>query len=119
MGQADVEYTGEGAVSSGKVIRREARRAVTGFVADIADSASVLTGGVKNISRGGFRMTGIPDLFTGSEHSYTTVVNGDGNYFRLVAKPCWIKESGEKGVVDIGFKILDAPWEWVDLTDSN
>jgi len=103
--------------SAGMVVRRDSRRAVNGFTADIAGSVSLVTGGIDNISKGGFKISAVPDSFTGSKHSYNVVLNGDGHYYRLVAKPCWKNKSAERGCVDIGFKILDAPWEWVDLHD--
>jgi len=97
------------------VERKEKRRVVTGFSGDIAGSDDIVAGDVGNISAGGFKITGIPDSFTGAEHSYTTVLNGNGSYYRVVATPRWRKECGEKGFVEMGFKILDAPWEWLEL----
>ncbi len=117
MSQAEVQqkrWTGRDFSRKNK--RKSHRKDVSGFMADIADTTSVVGGEIENISSGGFKMINVPSSFTGSKHTYTTVLNGNGKYYRLVAKPCWMKKNAENGSIEIGFKIIDAPWEWVDLT---
>ena len=105
-----------GAAFPVKVKRKGRRKKVFGFVGDIADTASLVGGEIENICAGGFKMINISDTFTAANHTYTVVLNEHGNYYRLVAKPCWKKKGVKKGSIEIGFKIIDAPWEWVDLT---
>jgi hypothetical protein len=33
----------------------------------------------------------------------------------MLAKPCW-RTKNDPNTITIGFKILDAPWEWVEFT---
>lgn len=99
----------------GQLRRRYRRAGVSGFVGDIADGSMFIGGMIEDISAGGFRMTHLPPAFGAEKHSYATVVSGGGKHYRLLAKPCW-RRQGRGNSVEIGFKILDAPWEWLELT---
>ena len=37
------------------------------------------------------------------------------NITESLAKPCWKRTGSMTSRIDIGFKILDAPWEWVEF----
>lgn len=95
------------------VKRKHPRAAVEGFVADIADGNFVLEGNVADISSGGFKMSNLPYNFSATSRSYTTVISGDGKHYRMVVVPCWKMENGI--FLDVGFKIVQAPWEWSEL----
>ena len=99
----------------GKVKRKNTRTQVQGFVGDIAVGSSTVNGNVADISCSGIKMTALPKNFSAVKHIYTTIISGDGKHYRLLVKPCW-KKKNEHGGVEVGFKIMDAPLEWVDLT---
>lgn len=100
----------------GQMKRKHRRAEVSGFVGNFVSGNLVCAGDVQDISLGGFRIKDIPQSFGTEKHAYTIVLSGRGKHFRVLAKPCWKKEGSEKSNVDIGFKILDAPWEWVEFT---
>ena len=108
--------TGPSGFSFGKVKRSSHRKNISGFVGDIAGSSSLVGGDVMDISCGGFKMTGVPATFTAQKHTYTVVLSGSGKHYRLLARPCWQKKTDQKGFVEMGFKVIDAPWDWLDLT---
>ncbi len=87
-----------------------------GFVGDLADGKLVISANIEDISIGGFKIVGIPGSFGADKHTYTAILSGGGKHYRLLAKPCWITPGAGEGKVDIGFKILNAPWEWVEFT---
>lgn len=95
--------------------RKYRRDGSPGFVADFADGSKIIGGIVENVSIGGFEIVSLPKSFTAEKHSYTVILSGGGKHYKMLVKPCWRKKNGLIHV-DIGFKILDAPWEWVKLT---
>jgi hypothetical protein len=105
-----------GGFNFGQVERKFQRLWVPGFVGELADGKSIVGGIVEDISEGGFKITSIPDSFTAEKHTYSAILSGGGKHYKVLAKPCWRKQGQGKNNVEIGFKILDAPWEWVELT---
>lgn len=103
----------EEASRRGVFFRRYRRTRVSGFLCDIADGHRLLGGIVEDISPNGFRMSQVSDAFVSGEHSYRTVVSGNGRHYRILAKPCWKRKVGSG--FEIGFKILDVSWEWTEL----
>jgi hypothetical protein len=100
----------------GQMRRKDRRASVSGFVGDIADGNLVVGGMVEDLSLGGFRLAQMPDFFKAEKHTYTVVLSGGGKHYRLTAKPCWRRDSSSEGQLEMGFKILDAPWEWIEMT---
>jgi len=100
----------------GQMKRKHRRAGLSGFIGDLADGKLVVGGNIEDISTGGFKITDIPSSFSTEKHTYTAILSGGGKHYRLLAKPCWKKQGAGRGNVDIGFKILDAPWEWVEFT---
>ncbi|EKD34225.1 MAG: hypothetical protein ACD_75C02423G0001 [uncultured bacterium] len=100
----------------GQMNRKYRRAGVPGFVGDLADGNLVFGGAVTDISAGGFKITNVPESFNAEKHTYTAILSGGGKHFRLLAKPCWRRQGAGRGNVEMGFKILDAPWEWIELT---
>lgn len=116
MKQPEVENHQSGGFDFGQVKRKFRRIGIPGFIVDLADGKSVVGGIVEDISAGGFRISSIPESFTAEKHVYTTVLSGGGKHYKVLAKPCWRKQGQNINNVEIGFKILDAPWEWLELT---
>lgn len=100
----------------GQLKRKYRRAGLAGFVCDLADGKSVIGGNIEDLSVGGFRITNIPESFAAEKHTYTAILSGEGKHYRLLAKPCWKKPGASMGNIEIGFKILDAPWDWVEFT---
>lgn len=100
----------------GQMKRKYRRSRFPGFVGDLADGKLVIGGNIEDISLGGFKITDIPLSFGAEKHTYAAILSGGGKHFRLLVKPCWKKQGSRKGNVDIGFKIIDAPWDWVKFT---
>lgn len=100
---------------SGRRKRKYPRAGVPGFVGDLAVGKKVLAGIVENISAGGFEIVNLPLSFLAEKFIYKVVLSGGGKYYKMLAKPCWRKNKGASSV-KIGFKILDASWEWMELT---
>lgn len=100
----------------GPTKRKYRRVEMPGFVGDLADGKAMLGGVVADISLGGFKITTMRMSFAADRHAYTAILTGGGNHYRLLAKPCWKRLGLGKDNLEIGFKILDAPWEWIELT---
>jgi len=96
--------------------KRKYRRAgMAGFVGDLADGKNIYSGHVTDISLGGFRIADLPQSFVAERHTYTAILAGGGKHDRVLAKPCWKRGGNMHSRIDIGFKIIDAPWEWVEF----
>jgi hypothetical protein len=100
----------------GQMKRKYRRAGLSGFVGDLAVGKLVIGGHVADVSIGGFKITDIPSTFGAEKHTYTAILSGGGKHYRLLVKPCWKRQGSGKGNVDMGFKIIDAPWEWVEFT---
>ncbi len=105
---------GDGALV-GQLKRKYHREKVSGFVGNIADGQKIIDGIVENISPGGFEITNLPQTFTGEGYAYTAVLSGGGNHYKVLTRPCWRMKKGNN-TLHIGFKILDAPWQWLAFT---
>lgn len=99
----------------GQLKRKYHRAKVSGFVGNIADGQRIIDGIVENISTGGFEITNLPQVFNGDGDTYTAILSGGGKHYKVLTKPCWRKKKGNNNI-NIGFKILDAPWEWLEFT---
>ena len=108
------QYKRDGLLS-GQFKRKYNRAKLSGFVVNLADGNKVIGAIVENISTGGFESANFPKAFTAEEHIYTVVLSGCDMHYRMLAKPCWKRKYGENNIA-IGFKILSAPWKWVEFT---
>ena len=96
--------------------KRNYRRAeLHGFTGNLVDGKKIIEGIVENISSGGFELSNLPESFSAEKHTYLAVISGKNKHYKVLVKPCWKKNKAENDIV-IGFKILDAPWEWAELT---
>ena len=116
MDQLEKNASKSNSIRFGQLKRKYRRAGLTGFVGDLADEKLVVGGNIEDISTGGFRITNVPESFDAGKHTYVAILSGGGKHYRLLAKPCWKKPGSGKGNLEIGFKILDAPWEWVEFT---
>jgi hypothetical protein len=98
----------------GQIKRNYRRTGIPGFVGTFADGKKIIKTNVENISTGGFEITILPKSFLAEKNTYVAVISGEGKHYKMLVKPCWQKKEGRN--MNIGFKILDAPWEWVELT---
>lgn len=89
---------------------------VQGFSVGITDENSFTVAVAENISQGGLKLSGLPPRFHADKFIYRAVVSGGGKSFHLIMKPCW-RHSSDGGTVEMGFKVIDAPWEWCQFTD--
>ena len=97
----------------GGIHRRYQREKVVGFSGDIADGNHIIAGEVDNVSTYGFKVVNVTENFRGKKHCYQAIISGNGKHFKLLAKPCWKKITTQG--MEIGFKIVDAPWEWFEF----
>jgi hypothetical protein len=105
----------QGSPRYGMLKRRYQRTGIDGFVADIAVGDVVLGGIVSDISSGGFKMSKVAETFAVEKHSYTTIISGGGRHYKILAKPCWSRIDASSHLQEIGFKIVDASWEWTEF----
>ncbi len=93
--------------------RRYPREQIIGYSIDIADGQFFARGAIEDISLNGFKIAMPSDSFKADQFKYKTVFSGHGKHFKLLVKPCWKKTCGQQS--EIGFKIVDAPWEWAEF----
>jgi hypothetical protein len=92
------------------------RRKVAGYYGDLAIDSNIVRGVVQDISSGGFKLSHLPDSFQNEKHVYTIIISKGDSHYKLLAKPCWQNKKSEETHLNVGFKVIDAPWEWAELT---
>ena len=105
-------------VTSGSLLpskRRHPRVDVQGLAGDIADGNFVFEGIVEDVSLGGLKMSNLPINFSALNRSYTTVISGKDKHYKCIVIPCWTKKAKNNRLVEVGFKIIQAPWEWTEF----
>jgi hypothetical protein len=96
--------------------KRNNRRAeIQGFTGNLVDGNKIIGGIVENISSGGFQLSNLPESFSAEKHTYWAVISGKIKHYKVLVKPCWRNNRAKNDIV-IGFKILDAPWQWTEFT---
>ena len=98
------------------VHRQHTRTAIRGVRADLANGRFFASGTVADISANGFKLCQIPCSFGADKLTYTAIITGLGRSFKILVKPCWKQQ--ENYQCTVGFKIIEAPWEWTEFTDS-
>lgn len=101
------------------VNRRFERNSVKGYYSDVASSNSVCGGIVEDISLTGFKVSQLPDSFDDNQHVYSVIITHGDSRYKILAKLCWDKKLPGSDGVEVGFKIIDAPWEWAALAIDN
>ena len=95
--------------------RRYERVAVHGYSGDVADGSQVMGGVVEDVSSAGLKIAKLPDSFSAARQQYVAVVSGDDRHFKILIQPRWFKKEEGSNFMDVGFKIIDAPWEWMEF----
>lgn len=113
MKKSELQLDAASRVRSDGIYRRYQRRELSNYSGDIADENLVVGGVVENVSANGFKLSGVSSAFRAQKYNYKVMVSGGGKYFKLMARPCWQKTG--TGTKDIGFKVMDASWEWYEF----
>ena len=95
--------------------RRHRRWAVREMTARIADGHRHYDSRVFDVSTGGFRLRKKADDFAASGMSYTVILSFGRQKYRVLAKPCWVRTDADTSHQEIGFRIIDAPWQWLEM----
>lgn len=103
---------------TGQRPRKHRRMRAPLLVGDVADGKNVFQAMVEDFSAGGLRMSDIPNSFRIDRDVYTIVISTGKHHFRLMVKPRWQKQNQFGKNREIGFKIIDAPWRWIQLTKA-
>ncbi len=98
--------------------RRYERLEIRGLMADIADGNRVFDGSIEDFSTGGFKITQLPQKFAVQSKQYVTVVSGHKNNFKIVIQPCWYKKTHSGYYQEVGFRIVQPPWSWIEFVQE-
>lgn len=113
MKKSELQLDAASRVRSDGIYRRYQRRELNNYSGDIADENLVVGGVVENVSANGFKLSGVSSAFTAQKYNYKVIVSGGGKFFKLMARPCW--QTKGTGTKDVGFKVMDASWEWYEF----
>lgn len=113
-----MQLQGDAVVQSTTGKRRYKRSSVDGYIGEIADGNKVLSGIVGNVSSSGLRISNLPIGFSTERKHYVAVVSGFNKHYKIVVRPRWYKVQKGDVSVDVGFKILAAPWEWTEFIST-
>jgi len=94
--------------------RKHERDAVKGYVCEVIDGNQVMSGIVCDVSSIGLKVSRLPAGFSATRKHYPAFVSGKNRHYKLLIRPCWSKKE-EDNFMDVGFKILDAPWKWMEF----
>ncbi len=95
--------------------RKHERVELRGLIVDIADGHRVFDGMIEDISAGGFKITQVPSKFDLIPRNYVAVISGYRKNFKVIIQPCWTKKADNEYYMEIGFKIIQPPWAWVEF----
>lgn len=98
--------------------RKHERAEVEGYLGDIADGSQVLGGIVSNISLAGVKLSKLPNTFSADKQQYTAVISGENRHVKILIQPRWYEKKKGTDDMDVGFKIIYAPWEWMELVST-
>ncbi len=96
------------------------RAELHGHIADIADGNFIYGGIIEDISISGLKLNSLPTKFSIEGRIYRIVISGgaDNEHIKLKVRPRWKKTAGNGLSMDVGFRIIAAPWEWTELVHS-
>ena len=57
----------------------------------------------------------LSDRFSATHQCYVAVVSGEDKYYKVLIQPRWLKRAQGGDSMDVGFKVIDAPWEWTEF----
>ena len=104
-----------------KVEKRIHERAeLHGHIADIGDGNFIYGGIIEDISISGLKLNGLPTKFAIEGRIYRIVISGgvSNEHIKLKVRPRWKRTAASGLTMDVGFRIIDAPWEWTELVQS-
>ena len=93
--------------------RRQPRKQLDGYTANIANNGFVYNATVQDISLKGIQLQGLPDRFTAVKGEQFSVVVSDFQdvtHYKLTVHSKWRKKDGR--MVAVGFHIANAPVSW-------
>ncbi len=92
--------------------RKTKRMELKGLIADIADRSWAFNGWIDDISPEGFKVSYLSPKFTIHSIKYVTAISEFQNIFKIIIKPCWNKKVGCGYYQEVGFKVINPPYEW-------
>ncbi len=100
--------------------RRQERTELQGHIADIADGNFIYGGIIKDVSLSGLMLGSLPAKFAVEGRTYNIVVSGgaSGTNLKLVVRPRWKRTAKTGLAMDVGFRVVEAPWGWADLVNN-
>jgi len=102
---------------TGSEQRRHQRVVARQVLGDITDGQTVLRGRIIDFSRNGCRIQGDFKGLQDDMHTCSAVISTSKNHFKLLVTPRWTKKIAG-GEVEIGFKIVDSEWDWVEFSEK-
>jgi hypothetical protein len=99
--------------------RKHARHQDAALVGDLVIGGSIYHAGVHDFSPVGVRLTGLQEnTIPTSTYTCTIFLSKGSTHFKLLVKPCWKRSSPAGDSVEMGFKILDSPWQWYRFSQN-
>lgn len=86
------------------------------FSVDAIDGAGFFQGEVENVSRVGICIKDLPKRLNNKAQEIIIVVAGNGQNFRLKARPRW--STLDSTANSVGAEIINPPWAWTDFIVS-
>ena len=80
---------------------------------DLSDGNGFFTGGVKDISRNGLRLTDVSNRLNIRTGKLTVVFSANGKNFKMNVRPKWFSEKHQSK--SIGVEILNVPRGWTEF----
>ena len=93
--------------------RRNARTSVANIDVELLDKYGISTGILKNVSKFGVCITGIPRIQQAKNSLLPALISGKGYMIILQLEEKWIKKKG--AVMVMGAKLDNAPLCWMEM----
>lgn len=94
--------------------KRQHQRLVVGnLYADISDGQGFFSGTVEDFSRFGLKLADVPKKLDEKAKHFSVIVSGDGQHFKMSAKPRW--SHGKSLSKKVGLEIINAPLGWTEF----
>ncbi len=93
--------------------RRHHRMLVGNLHVDISDGQGFFSGTVEDLSRFGLKLDDVPKKLDEKAKHFSVIVSGDGQHFKMSAKPRWAQ--GKSFSKKVGLEIVNAPWSWTEF----
>lgn len=97
--------------------RKHSRVVAHNVSGDISNGQAVFRGKIIDFSASGCRILGQPLDFRSDLHTYTAIISTSEHHFKLLVSPRWRREIEHNREVEIGFKVLDSDWDWIEYSE--